>query len=266
MYTTCPHCRIEFHISAAQLQIAAGKVRCGNCAKLFSAIRRLHDAPRFLSEGSKAGEPVKKIKSKQSKVEASKASNLAPEERTESTRSEVFDEQYGDWDPFDEPLETSVNRGAKIFWTIGVVSMVLLGVLQLFWFNRDLVHQRYPELIPYTRIFCEFIECHFIRHQDPAAIQLVSRDVRAHPKLPNVLLVNVTLVNSLATIQTYPIIQIALFDVGGKIVGERKFKPKQYLDQSIPIYLGMQPNSPVHIVLEIAGQIDNAESFEFRFL
>jgi predicted Zn finger-like uncharacterized protein len=43
MYTRCPKCATVFRITAAQLRVAEGDVRCGNCAISFNALVALSD-------------------------------------------------------------------------------------------------------------------------------------------------------------------------------------------------------------------------------
>ena len=43
MYTRCPKCSTVFRITAAQLRIAEGEVRCGNCTISFNALTELTD-------------------------------------------------------------------------------------------------------------------------------------------------------------------------------------------------------------------------------
>lgn len=43
MFTRCPQCNTVFRISATQLRVAGGDVRCGNCAHVFSALGNLSD-------------------------------------------------------------------------------------------------------------------------------------------------------------------------------------------------------------------------------
>lgn len=44
MYTQCPDCRASFRVTAAVLQQAAGRVRCGGCGHAFNALERLSKA------------------------------------------------------------------------------------------------------------------------------------------------------------------------------------------------------------------------------
>jgi predicted Zn finger-like uncharacterized protein len=43
MFTRCPQCNTVFRISATQLRVAGGDVRCGNCAHVFNALGLLSD-------------------------------------------------------------------------------------------------------------------------------------------------------------------------------------------------------------------------------
>jgi predicted Zn finger-like uncharacterized protein len=45
VYTQCPDCRASFRVTAAVLQQAAGRVRCGGCGYAFNALERLSETP-----------------------------------------------------------------------------------------------------------------------------------------------------------------------------------------------------------------------------
>ena len=105
-----------------------------------------------------------------------------------------------------------------------------------------------------------------LRHKDISLIKLLNRDVRNHPLYEGNLLVNATMANESGTIQPFPLIQLALFNTGGEVIGYREFKPQEYLDDSINIQAGMLPESPIHFVLEVSGPTKDAVSFEFHFL
>jgi len=83
MYTQCPHCQAYFEVTAEQLKIGGGDVRCGQCLSVFNAVQNLTETlpdweeedanlyadwakdnppsaelpPHDDSEGSTAGEP-----------------------------------------------------------------------------------------------------------------------------------------------------------------------------------------------------------------
>ncbi|MEX0604738.1 MAG: DUF3426 domain-containing protein [Marinobacter sp.] len=43
LLTRCPHCDTRFRVTNEQLGVAKGKVRCGNCMEVFSAIESRHE-------------------------------------------------------------------------------------------------------------------------------------------------------------------------------------------------------------------------------
>lgn len=153
----------------------------------------------------------------------------------------------------------------RLFWGFGVLLMLVFAASQTVWFNRDRIMTRYPETISWYGRLCEKFDCQVIRHHDPGAIVLLNRDVRAHPRYKNALLVNATMSNRSQTIQAYPIVQLNLYDTNGNLIAYRQFKPREYLDDSINILRGMAPNVPVHFVLEVLDSVKGAVSFEFEF-
>ena len=154
---------------------------------------------------------------------------------------------------------------SRILWGFGILLLIVFGSGQLIWFNRDTIMQRYPETTDWFHRFCEKFECEVIRHRDPGAIKLLNRDVREHPRYKNALLVNATMVNRSQTVQAYPVVQLDLFNIDGKIIAYRSFQPNEYLDDSINILRGMRPGVPVHFVLEVLDSAKGAVSFEFEF-
>lgn len=55
MYTRCPNCQTYFKISAEQLKKAGGKVRCGQCSKVFNSLGNLlEELPVALADRGKA--------------------------------------------------------------------------------------------------------------------------------------------------------------------------------------------------------------------
>jgi predicted Zn finger-like uncharacterized protein len=158
------------------------------------------------------------------------------------------------------------KRRSRVLWGLAIVLLLLAGAGQAAWFNRDALLSRYPQLLPWARQVCEYFQCELIRFRDVSAIKLLNRDVRDHPRYEDALLVNATIVNQAGLIQPFPVVQLGLFDTDGKVIGERKFRPAEYLDKSMDMDAGMLPGKPVHIVLEVTGPTQGAVSFEFRFL
>src|SRR5215470_6223392 len=55
MFTVCPKCALTLVVSAADLRVAQGYVRCGRCSSVFNALARLSDERQAAAA---AGEPA----------------------------------------------------------------------------------------------------------------------------------------------------------------------------------------------------------------
>ena len=269
LFTSCPSCLKQFRIKASQLSTAAGQVECGVCGHQFSALSRLSDIPLTIDQinyeydyesvqkpvPEQGQEPEFDIPDSRNEIEA----YSKEVKHKEVLLSDLPDELR-------EELPAKRSLFATISWGLGAVLLLIIIIAQLFWFNRDELLLRFPQLEPVVREVCDRLQCETIRYKDISLIKLINRDVRNHPLYEGSLLVNATMANKSETIQPFPLIQLALFNTGGQVIGYREFKPEEYLDDSISIQAGMLPESPIHFVLEVSGQTKDAVSFEFHFL
>ena len=269
LFTSCPSCLKQFRIKASQLSTAAGQVKCGVCGHQFSALSRLSDIPLTLDQINSDHDD----KSAQKQVvelgqePEFDIPDLRNEKEANSKGVRHEGVLLGDLpDELREELPVKRSIFATMCWGLGAVLLLIIIVAQLFWFNRDELLLRFPQFEPVAREVCERLQCETLRYKDISSIELLNRDVRNHPLYEGSLLVNATMANKSETIQPFPLIQLALFNTGGEIIGYREFKPEEYLDDSISIQAGMLPESPIHFVLEVSGQTKDAVSFEFHFL
>ena len=61
MYTQCPECEALFEITATDLAVAGGFVRCGQCSVSFDALNSLRDTPEVADDAEVAVEPAPDI-------------------------------------------------------------------------------------------------------------------------------------------------------------------------------------------------------------
>lgn len=258
MFTDCPSCGRQFRLSAGHLSAAAGEVRCGFCGAQFNALSRLRDAPleRSAIQGkSPAANPGA------DEPEFDIAPGPVSVEQPATAR------QANRWSPSidDGEPEDGGYPGRRRAWTAVALVLLLAGTAQIAWFQRDAVLARYPGLFTHAEWLCARIGCSVLRQRDLSAISVLNRDVRAHPRYQDALLVNATLSNTASFAQSFPLIQLALSDTSGTVIAARAFAPDEYLDDSIDRRRGMAPDAPVHVVLEIAGVGAEAVSFEIGF-
>ena len=281
MYTDCPACNRQFRVRARQLSAAWGLVQCGFCGEQFNALERLRDKPLIQQEtgaipvlsGEKSPEPQFDIPEiRPIKNDSLERDNALVREEDDGETEEAGEMSGEAALGMDLPLE--LREGAvvkpgwlsRLAWITGVLILFIVAAGQLAWFNRDELLNRYPQLTPWAQRVCEYFQCSLIRERDLAAIKLINRDVREHPRFKDALLVNATIQNTSDRTQPYPRVQLALFDTNGKLIAHREFAPREYLDESIDIDQGIRSQQSVHIVLEVTGPTKGAVSFEFRFL
>ncbi len=153
--------------------------------------------------------------------------------------------------------------------TLGGVLLILLLLaglaLQLALFRPLDVVQLVPPARPYVEFVCQQLPCQYHYRQDLDQIQLLSRDVRAHPKQKNVLLITATIINQADFKQPYPGLLVSLFDLSGNVVAQRRFTPAEYMGELDSPLLLMTPQTPVQITLEVKDPGNDAINFEFDF-
>ena len=160
----------------------------------------------------------------------------------------------------------SVGRWSRAFWTSGAAVLAALLLIQIIWFRHEALAAAIPTLQPALAWSCARLGCKSEAARDLAAVEIISRDVREHPRYQQTLLVNATIVNRATFRQPFPALQLSLYDNNGGLVARRRFAPALYLRPSIDLEQGMEPAQPVHVVLEITRVGDAAVSFEFEFL
>lgn len=273
MYTSCPTCNKQFRVHAEHVAVASGEVLCGFCGNQFNALKRLCPMPKTRS----IPRFIKLRKESPNSVPENVAISAAEQVENKPSQLPTLDNIYQDkthkksmisLEELERVIFSShpIRSSANIFWIIAICLAFFIVITQSIWFNRDKVLQEYPDLRPYANQLCDWVGCQLIRYRDVAAIELINRDVRVHPRYDDALLVNATIINQLDEKQPYPKIQLTLFDTSGKMVGHRSFKPSEYLDESISMNDGMPIKAPLHLVLEVLSVQSDAVSFEFRFL
>src|ERR1700736_3356956 len=78
MFTVCPKCALTLVVSAADLRVAQGYVRCGRCSNVFNALSRL-------SEDRQAGAAQAQSSPEPTPAPAPKPPATPPQQRTDAT-------------------------------------------------------------------------------------------------------------------------------------------------------------------------------------
>jgi len=266
MYTFCPTCSTVFAIKAEHLLAAAGRVRCGTCGQVFRAFDYVYedlDAVQSALAEYHARQTVRHAHERQEGAGYADAEAGTDEGQDDLDAASPDDfpmpaELTDTW-----PERSHFGRNLAKGGLIGVL-LLLLGV-QWVYFNRTSLAAQ-NDWRPRLELFCSFLRCELPLRVDLSRIELVSRDVRKHPRISGALLINATLINRADFPQPYPILEVTFSNSTGTPVAARRFRPAEYLGDQADIKTGMPVNTSLQVMLEIEDPGEDAVSFQFDFL
>ena len=115
------------------------------------------------------------------------------------------------------------------------------------------------------RSACAGLGCRLPLVQDTAKLNLLARDVQAHPSVPGALLITASLRNDAEFAQPYPVVSITLSDANGKRLAMRRLRPVEYLGDARALQQGLAPGATAALMLEVEDPEGKAVAFEFGF-
>ena len=253
METTCDQCNSRFRLTEAQLRQAYGQVRCGKCGAIFNALLTLKNyegelPPDYLEQ-----------QLDHSLDEAPFAPTDATEVISEAEvrrKLSLHEAMYGS-------ERRSFFSMGPLSWFIGILLLSALGVAQAIYY------QRY-QLIEDARFqqqvinLCQMLPCAESQFSSTEQIRLLERNVFTHPVTSNALMVTGSFVNQAPFAQKMPELLISLFDVKGKLIANRLFKPSEYLLQDRNRSV-VEPQTPIQFRLEMVDPGTDALTYEFEF-
>ncbi len=146
------------------------------------------------------------------------------------------------------------------------VFLLLLLASQYAWFMPEELLARLPFARTGLAWAYDQLDRDLPMPRDITRIHLLSRDVRVHPDYGNVLLVNAKLINTASYTQPFPRVRLILFGVNGRVIAARSFQPEEYLPSDPASAVGMEPDRPVQVGMEVVAPGTTAVSYEFQFL
>ncbi len=111
---------------------------------------------------------------------------------------------------------------------------------------------------------CAILQCAVPEWREPAALTLVSRDVRPLPGQPGVLHVSAEFRNDAVWAQAWPVLVLTLADVDGRTVGSRAFQPSEYLGTA-PTQSTLGSGQSARIEMDLVEPAPGVVAFTFDF-
>ncbi|MEZ5543235.1 MAG: DUF3426 domain-containing protein [Pseudomonadota bacterium] len=260
MYTYCPNCSVVFQVSAAQLGRAGGRVRCGECRQVYSAVDYLYEDLAAVRAAVDAAGSLALTS------EAARMGGIEVEPDVEERMTEPAAEM--DALP---PMLTGSSwehrslQGRDLFSLSAIAVLVVLLGMQWTFFNRVGLAAD-PAWRPALERFCAVLRCELPLRVDLSRLAILERDVRQHPVAAGALLINAAFENRADFTQPYPVFEVSFTDMAGNPVAMRRFRPAEYLRNGPDYNAGLPAHATVQVVLEVQDPGDKAVSYQFGFL
>ncbi|MET0066747.1 MAG: DUF3426 domain-containing protein [Candidatus Thiodiazotropha sp.] len=218
------------------------------------------DSPGVEAETTPASQP-EPVPSR-AQVEQSETGSTPPKQEHE--RDDLFDDldHPFDFEPSDEELRRRRNNR---LWLLGALLLLVPLAGQIAWQMRDrLIYHDTGRL--FLNTLCDVTGCSVPLRRATDKIVIVQRALTAHPSKPDLLLMQLEIVNTAPFSQPYPKLQLSLFNEMEKLIARRTFNPEEYLDipaQQLPL---LTKQTATHITLELVDPGSEVTGFKFDFL
>jgi hypothetical protein len=147
-------------------------------------------------------------------------------------------------------------------WTaLLLLALLLLG--QLFFSERTQLAAN-ARWRPVGSAVCDVAGCVLPAWREPGAFAMLSRDVIAVPGRPGVLRVQASIRNDARWPQPWPALVLGLSDANGRLLGSRRFTPRDYLGRA-PDDALLQAGQAAQLAFDIVEPAPGVVAFDFRF-
>ncbi|PCI21956.1 MAG: hypothetical protein COB62_02215 [Piscirickettsiaceae bacterium] len=246
-YALCPNCSSTLQISQQQIEAKNGLVRCGHCKDIF-------DAKKHQLTPSETTQALKLVKEE---PPISVAQPQVTQEKQEPITTESDDNIEAVWENKQEKTTSRVPYS--------LLALILLSIFiyQAFYFNVFSITQN-TALQPAFEMINKSFGLNIPRYKNLDDIRVIDRQLSTHPILKNTLQLKLTVKNTAATNQDYPIINIKLTSAAGKQVAQATFHSKDYLP-SADIYDPFGPLSSREFIINFNSPKETVTGFEIYF-
>ena len=249
METSCDQCNSRFRLTDAQLREAYGKVRCSQCGAVFNALLGLKNYEGELP----AGYEQQHLPDTGAQPDDSADSDVG---QRESQTLNLHEAMYGS-------ERRSFFSLAPLSWFIGILLLSALGIAQAIYYQRyQLIED--PRFQQQVINLCQLLPCAEREFASSEQIRLLERNVFTHPIASNALMITGSFINQAPFTQRMPDLLISLFDVKGKLIANRRFRPNEYLLENRNRNV-IESQLPIQFRLEIIDPGTDALTYEFEF-
>ncbi len=274
MFTQCVECGTTFQVTANQVSVAYGRLRCGVCGCVFPSLENLSD------ELDDSGEVPSCFHSERPPTVSLPNVEESPIDDLFLSQDISNEPQSIDFDSLDEsdlvkipgiqPAVLVTHRSAPrwigpAMWGVAALLAIVGLLAQVTWFDGNRMAQK-SNLRPVLVTVCGWLGCRIDFPHDLDKISLVSRNIEPHPSVEDALIISATMVNEADFTQGFPVIEITLSDFNGQRVAMRRFQPEEYLENVERAEAGLKSGVLLPLAFEVVDPGNDAVAFEFSFL
>ena len=264
-FTRCPSCRTVFRVTAAQLEMRGGQVRCGHCKAVFDGHEHMISlAPRSPEEEAHdddemaLGPPTVTLRSAQSLTPAAQ-----PLSATAAAARAHFDIDEDDAAPPPvKPAPPSPRRWQRVLWGAAIPLLALALLLQAVFHFRDAVASRWPAANPALTRMCDVVGCVLRPMREITDLSIDSSDLQADPAHKGLLILSATIRNRAAHALGYPYLELTLSNAQDQIVVRRAFAPGEYLSGAANLDSGIAGNAELTVKLFIDASTTSQAGYQ----
>ncbi|MEX1668990.1 zinc-ribbon and DUF3426 domain-containing protein [Zhongshania guokunii] len=262
----CPQCQTRFRVTAQQLKLAAGLVRCSVCMSIFNAAPAVAHADDI---GNTTEANIAQTEPELDSTPTNDENDLNSEAGTDEKDTSPLDLLDG-LSTFNHDFEHHQVRQRPRRWPwlaasfiafIGLAGQIALSQKPLLFASPAGDYLR--TLCPLHPLLCETKAPEKRLLGNVVSTHLL---VRKHPSSANALIVDTILLNRDPVASHFPTLQLRFSDIGGQTLASRAFRPSEYLAGELNALSELPSQQPVHVALEIVDPGPQAVNYQLQLL
>lgn len=231
--TVCPHCDTRFKISAAQLELPNGMVRCGHCQRVFDL--------RINFVSAQADRQLK-LPILDEPIEPSPTDLVVLQPMTLAEQVAIVQDE--------EETQHPIKYRAWP-WAIASCGLLLTLFIQAVYFFRVDLAARQPDLKPALVKACQILNCTVPLPQKAELLSIESSALDADPVHQDQIMLSALLRNRAAYALAFPDLELTLNDTRDQPIARRVFTPADYLPPVESRESGLLPNHEINLRLAL---------------
>lgn len=154
---------------------------------------------------------------------------------------------------------------ARTWLGLGAALLLLLALAGQWIYTQRDAWLDHPQWRPWADRACELLGCELPLRRDPSQIELLEREVRDHPRLPETVLITARFTNRANFTQPYPVFEVTFSDLSDRPLAVHRFSPGEYLEDPAGIPVGLAAGQTAQMRLEVSDPGRQAVSFRMEF-